>query len=84
MSMTSPSPEPLADGGACIGIDLGTSYCSVGIWRGDRVELLANEEGDFQTPSFVSFYENEFGVCGEPAKYLAASNADNVIYDFKR
>jgi molecular chaperone DnaK (HSP70) len=84
--MSNPSFSNIGDdgNGACIGIDLGTSYCSVGIWRGDHVEILENEEGDFQTPSYISFYDNEFGVVGEPAKFLAPSNAGNAVYDVKR
>ena len=67
----------------CVGIDLGTSYCCAGIWKNDRVEILMNEEGDFKTPSYVSFYDTEHLV-GEGAKNLAATNADNVVFSAKR
>ena len=47
----------MAEEGANIGIDLGSSYCSVGVWQNDRVEIILNDEGIRSTPSFISFTE---------------------------
>ena len=47
----------MAEEGASIGIDLGSSYCSVGVWQNDRVEIILNDEGNRSTPSFISFTE---------------------------
>ena len=56
--LPTPSQLPnMAEEGASIGIDLGSSYCCVGVWQNDRVKIILNDEGNRSTPSFISFNE---------------------------
>ncbi|KIW65557.1 hsp75-like protein [Phialophora macrospora] len=66
-----------------IGIDLGTTYSCVAIYEGTNVEIIANEQGSFTTPSFVSFTDEE-RLIGEAAKNQAAMNPENTVFDVKR
>ncbi|KAI9744398.1 MAG: Heat shock protein ssb1 [Claussenomyces sp. TS43310] len=66
-----------------IGIDLGTTYSCVANYEGTNVEIIANEQGSFTTPSFVSFTDKE-RLIGESAKNQAAMNPRNTIFDIKR
>jgi len=67
-----------------IGIDLGTTYSAVGIWQNSKVEIIANDQGNRTTPSWVSFSETGERLIGESAKSQAVSNQQNTFYDVKR
>ncbi len=69
--------------GVAVGIDLGTTFSCIAVWQNDRVEIIANDQGNRTTPSYVSFTAEE-RLIGDAAKQMAANNPKNTIFDAKR
>eukprot|EP00956_Cyclotella_meneghiniana_P037814 scaffold145035_cov31-Cyclotella_meneghiniana.AAC.1 len=74
--------------GPCIGIDLGTTYSCVAVWRHSRVEICPNELGNRITPSYVAFTPSSTNdssrLVGDAAKNQASQNPTNTVFDVKR
>jgi L1 cell adhesion molecule like protein len=66
-----------------VGLDLGTTYSCVGVYKDGRVDIVANDQGNRTTPSCVAFAESE-RLVGESAKNQAGMNPLNTLYDVKR
>lgn len=70
--------------GTTIGIDLGTTYSCVGVFKNGRVEIIANDQGNRITPSYVAFMDNGERLVGDAAKNQATINPEGTVFDVKR
>src|SRR5438552_15461225 len=73
----------MAENGKGIGIDLGTTYSCVAVWQNDRVEVIANDQGNRTTPSYVAFTDTE-RLIGDAAKNQVAMNPINTVFGTSR
>lgn len=70
--------------GPVIGIDLGTTYSCVGYYKNGRVEIIANDQGNRITPSYVAWDDNDERLIGDGAKNQATINPEKTLFDVKR
>jgi chaperone protein DnaK len=77
------SSEAKSVSGVSVGIDLGTTYSCVGVFKNGTVDIIANDQGNRTTPSTVAFTDAE-RLIGEGAKNQAAMNPQNTLFGIKR
>ena len=60
------------------------SFCSVGVYKNGRVDIIANDQGNRITPSYVAFTPDGERLIGDAAKNQLTSNPENTVFDAKR
>jgi len=84
LAVTSYAADDEKPMGTVIGIDLGTTYSCVGVFKHGKVEIIANDQGNRITPSYVAWTDEGERLIGDSAKNQATINPENTVFDVKR